>query len=478
MRRRRKTKIVATLGPASGSPESLKALFEAGVDVFRINMSHTPHDLLATLHGRVRALERAAARPIAILADLQGPKIRVGTLPGGKITLAEGARIKLVRAASSDDPNVIPIPHAEVFAALKQRHLLLIDDGKIRLRTWLSKPASAVAAVEVGGDIKDRKGVNLPDTLLPLSAMTEKDHSDLDAALNLGVDWIALSFVQRPDDVAEAKKIVRGRAGVLAKIEKPKALTSLAEILELADALMVARGDLGVELPLEDVPGWQKQIIRMARKAGKPVVVATQMLESMIETAVPTRAEVSDVATAVYEGADAIMLSAESAAGKFPVEAVSTMNRIGEEVERDPTYRGVLNAQRAEPEPTVGDAIADAARQIAETLDLSAIICWTDSGSTALRVARERPKPPVVAITPNLITGRKLSVVWGVHCVVAEDAKDLDDMVSRAGSIAFRDGFARAGQRVIIVAGVPLGTPGTTNMVRIASVGPDGDADM
>ncbi|MGD0864868.1 MAG: pyruvate kinase, partial [Rhizomicrobium sp.] len=300
MRRRRKTKIVATLGPASASPESLKALFEAGVDVFRINMSHTPHDLLATLHGRVRALEREQGRPIAILADLQGPKIRVGTLPGGKVTLAEGARIKLVRAASSDDPNVIPIPHAEVFAALKQRHLLLIDDGKIRLRTWSSKPDSAEAAVEVGGDIKDRKGINLPDTLLPLSAMTEKDHSDLDAALNLGVDWIALSFVQRPDDVAEAKKIVRGRAGVLAKIEKPKALTSLAEILELADALMVARGDLGVELPLEAVPGWQKQIIRLARKAGKPVVVATQMLESMIEAAVPTRAEVSDVATAVY----------------------------------------------------------------------------------------------------------------------------------------------------------------------------------
>jgi pyruvate kinase len=246
----------------------------------------------------------------------------------------------------------------------------------------------------------------------------------------------------------------------------------------VSDALMVARGDLGVELPLERVPSLQKQMTRLARRAGKPVVVATQMLESMIQSPVPTRAEVSDVATAVYEGADAIMLSAESAAGKYPVEAVSTMNRIGEEVERDPTYRGVLNAQRAEPEPTVGDAIADAARQIAETLDLSAIICWTSSGSTALRVARERPKPPVVAITPNISTGRKLSAVWGVHCVVAEDAHDQDDMVNRAGSIAFRDGFAKAGQRVIIVAGVPLGIPGTTNMVRIASVGSGSDADM
>src|ERR1700722_9674636 len=459
MRRRRKTKIVATLGPASGSPESLKALFEAGVDVFRINMSHTPHDLLATLHGRVRALERAAARPIAILADLQGPKIRVGTLPGGKITLAEGARIKLVRAASSDDPNVIPIPHAEVFAALKQRHLLLIDDGKIRLRTWSSKPDSAGAAVEVGGHIKDRKGINLPDTLLPLSAMTEKDHSDLDAALNLGVDWIALSFVQRPDDVAEAKKIVRGRAGVLAKIEKPKALASLAEILELADALMVARGDLGVELPLEDVPGWQKQIIRMARKAGKPVVVATQMLESMIETAVPTRAEVSDVATAVYEGADAVMLSAESAAGKNPLEAVAMMDRIAVAAESGPFFQELMDAQRADPEETTPDAIMAAVHQVTHTMHARAIVSWTKSGSTGLRAARERPEAPIIALTPSLETARRLSLCWGLHCVLTEDAHDLDDVVERAAVIAESEGFAKAGERIVVTAGVPLGTP-------------------
>jgi pyruvate kinase len=307
--------------------------------------------------------------------------------------------------------------------------------------------------------------------------MTPKDRADLEAALVTGVDWIALSFVQRAEDVHEAKRMIRGRAAVMAKIEKPQAIDRLAEIIEASDALMVARGDLGVELPLERVPSLQKQMTRMARRAGKPVVVATQMLESMIQAPVPTRAEVSDVATAVYEGADAIMLSAESAAGKFPVEAVSTMNRIGEEVERDPTYRSVLTAQRPEPENTVGDAIADAARQIAETLELSAIICWTSSGSTAIRVARERPKPPVVAITPNLATGRKLSVVWGVHCVVAEDAHDQDDMVDRAGSIAFRDGFAKAGQRVIIVAGVPLGIAGTTNMVRIANVQPESEAE-
>ncbi len=355
---------------------------------------------------------------------------------------------------------------------------LLIDDGKLRLIAEETSPDHALVRVVTGGKMSDRKGVSLPDTDLPVSAMTAKDRADLEAALETGIDWIALSFVQRADDVLEAKKLVRGRASIMSKIEKPQAIDRLADIMEASDALMVARGDLGVELPAERVPGLQKQMTRMARKAGKPVVVATQMLESMITSPVPTRAEVSDVATAVFEGADAIMLSAESAAGKFPVEAVMTMNRIGEECERDPTYRGVIAAQRPEPEATAGDAIADAARQIAETLDLSAIICWTSSGSTALRVARERPKPPVVAITPNVNTGRKLSLVWGVHCVIAEDAHDQDDMIDRAARISFRDGFAKAGQRVIIVAGVPLGTPGTTNMVRIAYVGPSGDADM
>ncbi|HSJ41605.1 MAG TPA: pyruvate kinase, partial [Xanthobacteraceae bacterium] len=298
-----------------------------------------------------------------------------------------------------------------------------------------------------------------------------KDISDLEAALDAGIDWVALSFIQRPEDIAEAKKITRGRASVMAKIEKPQAVNRLAEIIDLADALMVARGDLGVEMPLEKVPGIQKQLTRIARRAGKPVVVATQMLESMINSPVPTRAEVSDVATAIFEGADAVMLSAESAAGQFPVEAVATMNRIAEEVESDPTYRSIVSAQRAEPEATGADAIADAARQIAETLDLSAIICWTFSGSTGLRVARERPKSPIVALSPSINAARKLSLVWGVHCVVTEDAHDLDDMVDRASRIAFQESFAKAGERVIIVAGVPLGTPGATNMLRIAFVG-------
>jgi pyruvate kinase len=471
MRRGRKTKIVATVGPASSSPEQLEALFAAGVDVFRINMSHTSHELLAELHGRIRRLEEKVRRPVAILADLQGPKIRVGTLPGGKIILKEGERIRLQREASSTDAGIIPIPHAEVFAALKQKHCLLIDDGKIRLRTFASKPDSAEAFVEIGGELKDKKGVNLPDTLLPMSAMTDKDRSDLDAACNLGVDWIALSFVQRPEDVAEVRKLTRGRAAVLAKIEKPKALESLDEIIELSDALMVARGDLGVELPLESVPGRQKEITRAARKAGKPVVVATQMLESMIESPAPTRAEVSDVATAVYDGADAVMLSAETASGRHPVEAVATMDRIAVAVESSPLFQSFMDAQRSAPEATTADAIMAAVHDVAHTVKARAIVCWTKSGSTALRAARERPEVPIVVLTPALETARRLSIGWGLHCVLTEDAHDLDDVVDRSTQLAYEEGFAKPGERIVITAGVPLGMSGSTNLLRVAFVG-------
>src|ERR1700710_765199 len=355
MRRRRKTKILATLGPSSNTREKMRELFDAGVDVFRINMSHTDHPMLARMVGDLRALSQEVGRPIGILCDLQGPKIRLGRLNGGPRMLVEGERIKLVLGETSDRPEDIPIPHPEIFQAIKQKHALLIDDGKVRLRLLKKADTFAEAIVEVAGEIKDRKGVNMPDTLLPMSAMTPKDRADLDAALELGVDWIALSFVQRREDVAELKKIVQGRAGVLAKIEKPKALASLHGILELADALMVARGDLGVEMPLERVPGLQKQITRAARKAGKPVVVATQMLESMISSPMPTRAEVSDVATAVFDGADAVMLSAESASGKYPVEAVDMMDRIAEEVERDAMYLPSLHVLHTEPEATGAD---------------------------------------------------------------------------------------------------------------------------
>jgi pyruvate kinase len=448
-------------------------LFEAGADVFRINMSHTSHDKMRELVATIRSLEKEYGRPIGILIDLQGPKLRVGSFTGGSAMLENGATFVLDSETASGDATRVHLPHPEILSALQPGHSLLLDDGKIRLTVTDASKNRAVARVEVGGKLSDRKGVSLPDTVIPFSALTPKDRSDLDAALDTGVDWIALSFVQRPDDVAEAKKITRGRAAVMAKIEKPQAVHRLDEILEVADAIMVARGDLGVEMPLEKVPGIQKYMTRSARRAGKPVVVATQMLESMISSPVPTRAEVSDVATAIFDGADAVMLSAESAAGKFPIEAVGTMNRIAEEVESEDTYRVIMQAQHAQPEPTGADAIAAAARQIAETLDLSAVICWTSSGSTGLRVARERPHVPIVAITPNLATGRRLSVAWGIHCVVAEDAHDLDDMVERACRIAFKDGFAKAGRRVIIVAGLPLGTPGATNMLRIAFVGAD-----
>ncbi len=471
MRRHRKTKILATLGPASNNPQMMRALFEAGADIFRINMSHTDHAMLAQMVKGLRALSSSVQRPIGILADLQGPKIRLGTLPGGSRVLKEGEKIRLVLGDSSEKEDEIAIPHPEIFQAIKQKHALLIDDGKIRLRLLRKADNFAEAVVEVGGEIKNRKGVNMPDTLLPMSAMTPKDRSDLDAALHAGVDWIALSFVQRPEDVAELKKIVAGRAGVLAKIEKPKALTSLDRILELADALMVARGDLGVEMPLEAVPGLQKQIIRAARKAGKPVVVATQMLESMIQAPVPTRAEVSDVANAVYEGADAVMLSAESASGSHPIEAVQMMDRIASAVESENSYRAVMDAQRTPPEATTPDAIMAAVHEVTQTLHARAIICWTKTGTTALRAARERAEAPIIALTPSLETARRLSLVWGLHCLVAEEIDNLDQMVDRAVDFAQAEGFAAVGERVVVTGGVPLGVTGTTNMLRVAMVG-------
>jgi pyruvate kinase len=419
----------------------------------------------------IRGVERDTDRPIGILVDLQGPKLRLGTFHGGSATVKIGDTFVLDSDPAAGDATRAFLPHPEIFAGVEPGHTLLIDDGKVRLTVTAAQPRRMVTRVEVAGKLSDRKGVSLPDSTIPFSALAEKDRTDLEAALDAGIDWVALSFVQRPEDIAEAKKITRGRAAVMAKIEKPQAVHRLSEILDLADALMVARGDLGVEMPLEKVPGVQKQMTRMGRATGKPIVVATQMLESMIASPVPTRAEVSDVATAIFEGADAVMLSAESAAGQFPEQAVAMMDRIAREVESDPTYRGILDAQRAVPEATGADAIADATRHIADTLDLAAVICWTSSGSTAFRVARERPKPPVVALSPNMSTGRRMAVVWGVHCVVTEDAHDQDDMVDRACRIAFKEGFAKAGQRVIVVAGVPLGTPGATNMLRIAYVG-------
>ena len=474
MRRSRKVKILATIGPASSDEAMLKKLFEAGADVFRINMSHSDHDLMRTLVARVRSVEAAVGRPIGILADLQGPKLRVGKFANGKEELTVGRTFTLDDNPELGDATRVHLPHPEILRSVEVGHRLLIDDGKVELKAVKTDGRSIVTTVVVGTKISDKKGVSLPDTDLPVGALTEKDRRDLDAVLAAGVDWVALSFIQRPEDLAEARKIARGRALLLSKIEKPQAVARLAEIIELSDALMVARGDLGVEMPLEAVPGIQKQITRAARRAGKPVVVATQMLESMISAPVPTRAEVSDVATAVFEGADAIMLSAESAAGAYPVEAVATMNRIAERVERDPTYAGIINAQRSEPEATGADAISLAAREIAETLKLSAIVTYTASGTTGLRAARERPQVPIIALSPILATARRLSLLWGTHCVVSEDATDLDDMVERACRIASEQGFGKAGDRIIVTAGVPLRTPGSTNMLRIAYLGADG----
>jgi pyruvate kinase len=476
MKRNRKVRILATLGPASSEEAMIRRLFEAGADVFRINMSHSDHALMRTLVERIRTVERQVGRPIGILADLQGPKLRVGKFANGAETLTPGQTFTLDDDPAPGTGTRVQLPHPEILRSVQPGHRLLIDDGKLSLRAIETDGRRIVCVVVSGTGISDRKGVSLPDTDLPLGALTEKDRRDLEAVLEAGVDWVALSFIQRPEDLAEARKIARGRASLLSKIEKPQAVTRLDEIIELSDALMVARGDLGVEMPLEAVPGIQKRITRAARKAGKPVVVATQMLESMISAPVPTRAEVSDVSIAVFEGADAVMLSAESAAGQYPVEAVATMNSIAVQVEKDPLYPGIINAQRSEPEATGADAISAAARQIGETLKLAAIVTYTGSGATGLRAARERPQLPIIALSPVVETARRLSLVWGLHCVVTEDATDLDDMVARACRIAHDESFAREGDRIIISAGVPLRTPGSTNMLRIAYIGEEGQA--
>src|SRR5215218_11128975 len=417
MKRSRRTKIIATLGPASDSAEMMAKLFEAGADTFRLNMSHLARDRLREKVGAIREIEARFRRPIAILADLQGPKLRVGTFGGDAAMLKEGTRFVLDSNESAGDAKRVFLPHPEILGSLQEGDAVLVDDGKLRLTVEEVKPGRAVTRVAVGGKISNRKGVNLPDTEIPVAAMTEKDRTDLEAAIDAGVDWIGMSFVQRPEDVAEGRKMARGRALIMTKLEKPQAISRLDHILDASDAVMVARGDLGVEMPLEKVPGLQKRITRAARRLGKPVVIATQMLESMITSPVPTRAEVSDVATAVFEGADAVMLSAESASGQYPVEAVSTMNRIAEECENDELYRPIIEAQRSEPEQTGADAIAAAARTIAETLDLSALIAWTASGATGLRIARERAQMPLLALSPNIATGRRLALVWGVHAV-------------------------------------------------------------
>jgi len=474
MRRNRKVKILATLGPSSGDADTIKALARAGADIFRINMSHASHEVMRTLVRLIRGVEAEIDRPIGVLVDLQGPKLRIGRFASGSAELVPGQTFMLDADERPGDATRVHLPHPEILAALQPGHTVLLDDGRVRLRVVSVEGGRAVTEVVSGRKLSDRKGVSLPETTIGTGALTAKDRQDFEAALGEEIDWVALSFIQRPEDVAEARKIARGRVGILSKIEKPQAVARIDDIIEMSDAIMVARGDLGVEMPIESVPGIQKRITRAGRRAGKPVVVATQMLESMISAPVPTRAEVSDVATAVFEGADAVMLSAESASGQYPVEAVETMSRIAEAVERDMYYPQIVNAQRTQPEATGADAITAAARQIAETLNLAAIVCFTSSGSTGVRASRERPSVPIIALSPIRGTVRRLSLVWGLHCVLTPDVHDVDEMVDRACHIAYEEGFARPGQRVIITAGVPFGTPGATNLLRIAFIGSDG----
>lgn len=463
-------KVLATLGPASATPAQIQRLWEAGADAFRVNMSHGTPEARSALIAAVRGLEAMIGRPMTVLADLQGPKLRIGRFAAGPVRLEAGARFRLDAAPEPGDQLRICLPHPEILAALRPGHRLLLDDGRIVLVARETGADHADCEVLVGGLLSDNKGLNLPDAIVPMAALTEKDRQDLALALDAGADWIAQSFVQRPEDVAEARRLVAGRAALMAKIEKPQALASIEGILELADAIMVARGDLGVELPPQEVPGWQKRLVALARAAGKPVVVATQMLESMVGSPTPTRAEVSDVANAIYDGADAVMLSAESAAGQYPVEAVAMMDSIAREVESDWAYADQLAVVKTRPEPTTADAMCAAARSIQATIGARAVVCFTTSGSTAKRAARERIPARLLVLTPRLQTARRLGLTWGVHAVHTRDVTGFEEMVAKTKRMALRHGVAGAGDRLVVMAGVPFGVPGSTNVVHVTRV--------
>ncbi len=468
--RARHVRVLATLGPASNSPEMIRALHAAGADAFRINMSHGSAADRATLIQTVRAQEAELGRPLTILADLQGPKLRVGRFAGDRAELKAGQRFRLDSDESPGDARRVRLPHPEILAVLRPGNRLLVDDGKIVLRVTAAGESHVETEVVVPGIIANNKGLNVPDVVVPLPALTAKDRSDLALALESGVDWVALSFVQRADDIAEARKAIGGRAQLMAKIEKPSALEEIDAIIEQADAIMVARGDLGVELPPELVPGVQKRLVAAARRAGKPVVVATQMLESMITSPTPTRAEVSDVANAIYDGVDAVMLSAESAAGQWPLEAVAMMDAIAREVERDGAYQQQMAFVETRPEPTTADALCEAARSIQKTVGAKAVVCFTASGSTARRVARERIPADILVMTPKLATARALGLTWGVHALHTRDIGSFEEMVAKSKRMALRHHVAQAGDRLVVMAGVPFGVPGSTNVLHVVRV--------
>jgi pyruvate kinase len=472
--RGRKVKILATIGPASRSPEMLERLVRAGADAFRLNMSHGSHADHEPVVAAIRALEKQFAKPIAILADLQGPKLRVGTFKDGQAVIRHSGHFVLDHDEAPGDHNRVCLPHPELFGIMERGQRLLINDGKIRLKVLEADADRILCSAEVGGVISDRKGVNVPDAEVPIPALTAKDRRDLAFATEHGADWIALSFVQRPEDIAEARKLIgtHGTA-ICAKIEKPKAVDRLESIIELADGIMVARGDLGVELEPYEVPPLQKKIVSMARRAGKPVIVATQMLESMIEAPTPTRAEVSDVANAVYDGADAVMLSAESAAGAWPEESVAMMDRIAVQVERDDGYKERVRFLDTPPDATTSDALAHACMTIADTVPISAITVFTTSGSTARRVARERPGTPMLVLTPSIRTARRVALLWGAHAVATKDIGSFEEMIGKGKRMALRHGFAQGGAKLIVLAGVPFGTPGATNLLHVVTVSGD-----
>ena len=473
MRRQRRAKIVATLGPASSSYEMIEALFLAGVDVFRLNFSHGTHEDQKERFDLIRQVEEKYDRPVAIMQDLQGPKLRLGTFGTGPVMLRNGESIRLDLDTTPGDDQRICLPHPEIFAAISVGTDLLVDDGKVRLRVTEYGSDHATAVAITGGMLSNRKGVNVPNAILPIAALTPKDRADLAFGLEIGVDWIALSFVQRPEDVSEAREIIGTRAGILSKLEKPSAIDYLDEIVALSDAIMVARGDLGVEMPPEDVPLIQRRIIRASRRAGKPVVVATQMLESMIKAPTPTRAEASDVATAIYDGSDAVMLSAETAAGDYPLEAVEIMDRIIAKVETDSHYRALMQANQVAPENTASDAISSAAAQIADTIKAKAVVTYTSRGATTLRAARSRPEAPILCITPTKPIARRMCIVWGVHSCKAKEISNFAEMVGKAVRFAYREEFAKLGEMIVITAGVPFGQPGATNVLRIAEITED-----
>jgi pyruvate kinase len=470
MKRERSARILATLGPASATRERILALAQAGADVFRLNFSHGSHADHAERVKQIREIEHEIGRPIGVLMDLQGPKLRVGRFVEGKVMLAPGARFRLDLDPSVGDATRANLPHPEIFAALEAGTELLLDDGKLGLRVDAFGPDFADTTVLVGGPLSDRKGVNVPGVVLPISPLTAKDHADLDFGLSLGVDWVALSFVQRPEDLREAREIIGDRAWIMAKLEKPAAIDALEPIVALADGVMVARGDLGVELPPQQVPVLQRRIVRAARAAGKPVVVATQMLESMITAPVPTRAEASDVATAIYDGADAVMLSAESASGQYPVEAVSIMHRIICEVEQDPAWRIGLEASHTPAAANTPDAICCALRRVAGLLEPAATVAYTTSGFSALRASRERPATPILALTPQQATARRLALAWGVHPVPFEEVHDVTEMVEHASRAAVSHGFAGPGDVLVVIGGLPFGTSGSTNLLHVARI--------